>query len=100
MTPTLWTAFREFTGLPGNTRVTEIPSETLAMFFLSSHRRREDVVTEQEMAEKKKKEKSVTHRCLDCGHMWEGQPQTQPSSPAMGNISQYPAAVEEPEEEV
>lgn len=36
MTPTLWTAFREFIGLPGKTRVTEIPSEALAMFFLSS----------------------------------------------------------------
>lgn len=51
-------------------------------------------------SEKKKKEKSVTHRCLDCGHMWEGQEESQKSSPAMGNISQYPAAVEEPEEEV
>ena len=51
MTPTLWTAFREFIGMPGNARVTEIPSETLAMFFLSSHRRGEDVVTEQERAE-------------------------------------------------
>lgn len=51
MTPTLWTAFREFIGLPGKARVTEIPSETLAMFFLSSPRRGEDVVTEQERAE-------------------------------------------------
>lgn len=51
MTPTLWTAFREFVGLPGKARVTEIPSETLAMFFLSSHRRGETVITEQEMAE-------------------------------------------------
>ena len=41
MTPTLWTAFREFIGLPGKCRVTEIPSETLAMFFLSSPRRGE-----------------------------------------------------------
>ena len=51
MTPTLWTAFREFIGLPGKCRVTEIPSETLAMFFLSSPRRGESVVTEQERAE-------------------------------------------------
>lgn len=51
MTPTLWTAFREFIGLPGKARVTEIPSETLAMFFLSSPRRGESVVTEQERAE-------------------------------------------------
>ena len=51
MTPTLWTAFREFIGLPGKCRVTEIPSETLAMFFLSSPRRGEDVITEQERAE-------------------------------------------------
>lgn len=51
MTPALWTAFREFIGLPGKGRVTEIPSETLAMFFLSSPRRGEDVVTEQERAE-------------------------------------------------
>lgn len=28
------------------------------------------------------------------------QAETQTSSPAMGNISQYPAAIEEPEEEV
>jgi len=51
MTPTLWTALREFIGLPGQFRVTEIPSETLAMFFLSSPRRGESVVTEQELAE-------------------------------------------------
>ena len=51
MTPTLWTAFREFIGLPGKCRVTEIPSETLAMFFLSTPRRGESVVTEQERAE-------------------------------------------------
>ena len=51
MTPTLWTALREFIGLPGKCRVTEIPSETLAMFFLSSPRRGEDVVTDQERAE-------------------------------------------------
>ena len=51
MTPTLWTAFREFIGLPGKARVTEIPSETLAMFFLSSPRRGESVVMEQELAE-------------------------------------------------
>jgi hypothetical protein len=51
MTPTLWAAFREFIGLPGKARVTEIPSETLAMFFLSSPRRGEDVITEQERAE-------------------------------------------------
>lgn len=51
MTPTLWAAFREFIGLPGKARVTEIPSETLAMFFLSSPHRGEDVVTEQERAE-------------------------------------------------
>ena len=51
MTPTLWTAFREFIGLPGQCRVTEIPSETLAMFFLSSPHRGEDVVTGQELAE-------------------------------------------------
>ena len=51
MTPALWTAFREFIGLPGNTRVIEIPSEALAMFFLSSHRRGETVITEQEMAD-------------------------------------------------
>lgn len=52
MTPTLWTAFREFIGLPGKCLVTEIPSETLAMFFLSSPRRGEDdVISDQEMAE-------------------------------------------------
>ena len=51
MTPTLWTAFREFIGLPGKARVTEIPSETLAMFFLSSPRRGESVVADQERAE-------------------------------------------------
>ena len=51
MTPALWKAFREFIGLPGNTRVIEIPSEALAMFFLSQIRRGEDVVTEQERAE-------------------------------------------------
>ena len=34
-TPTLWSAFREFIGLPGQTRVTEVPSERMAMFFFS-----------------------------------------------------------------
>ena len=51
MTPTLWTAFREFIGLPGSCRVTEIPSDRLAMFFFSSPQRGEDVITEQERAE-------------------------------------------------
>ncbi|NCC06191.1 MAG: hypothetical protein EOM37_19595 [Proteobacteria bacterium] len=51
MTPTLWTAFREFIGLSGQCRVTEIPSETLAMFFLSSPWSGEDVIAEQEWAE-------------------------------------------------
>lgn len=23
-------------------------------------------------SEKKKEEKTITHRCLDCGHEWEG----------------------------
>lgn len=51
MTMQLWTVFRRMCGLPGKARVTEIPSETLAMFFLSSHRRGDDVITEQERAE-------------------------------------------------
>ena len=51
MTPTLWEQLLEIIGLPGKCRVTEIPSETLAMFFLSSPRRGETVVTEQELAE-------------------------------------------------
>ena len=51
MTPTLWEQLRELIGLPGKARVIEIPSETLAMFFLSSPRRGEDVITEQERAE-------------------------------------------------
>lgn len=50
-TPTLWSAFREFVGLPGKTRVSEIPNERLAMFFFSSPRRGESVITEQERAE-------------------------------------------------
>lgn len=36
MTPTLWERFREALGLPGKTRVTEIPSEALARFFFST----------------------------------------------------------------
>ena len=36
MTPTLWERFREALGLPGNTRVKEIPSEDLAKFFFSA----------------------------------------------------------------
>jgi hypothetical protein len=36
MTPTLWERFREALGLPGKTRVTEIPSEDLAKFFFST----------------------------------------------------------------
>lgn len=36
MTPTLWERFREALGLPGKTRVTEIPSEDLASFFFST----------------------------------------------------------------
>ena len=35
-TPTLWEAFREFLGMPGKARVTEIPSEDLARFFFST----------------------------------------------------------------
>lgn len=38
MTPTLWERFREAVGLPGKTRVTEIPSEDLAKFFFSTKR--------------------------------------------------------------
>lgn len=34
-TPTLWSAFREFIGMPGKTKVSEIPNERLAMFFFS-----------------------------------------------------------------
>ncbi len=36
MTPTLWERFREVIGLPGKTRVTEIPSDALARFFFSN----------------------------------------------------------------
>lgn len=36
MTPSLWERFREAIGLPGKTRVTEIPSEDLARFFFSA----------------------------------------------------------------
>ena len=50
-TPTKWARFRRVIGLPGKTRVTELTSDRLAMFFLSSPRRGEDVVTEQERAE-------------------------------------------------
>jgi len=49
-TPTLWESFREFVGLPGKTRVTEIPSYQLGMFYLSGARR-DDTITEQERAE-------------------------------------------------
>jgi hypothetical protein len=49
-TPTLWSAFREFVGLPGKTRVTEIPSYQLGMFFLSG-RQPDNTITEQERAE-------------------------------------------------
>jgi len=47
-----------------------------------------------------KEERSVTHRCTDCGHEWKGQEEICGSSPAVGNISQYPPATEQPEEEV
>lgn len=35
MTPTLWARFREALGLPGKTRIKEIPSEALARFFFT-----------------------------------------------------------------
>ena len=49
-TPTLWESFREFVGLPGKTRVTEIPSYQLGMFFLSG-RQQDNTISEQERAE-------------------------------------------------
>lgn len=36
MTPTLWEMLRESIGLPGKTRVKEIPSEVLAKFFFNN----------------------------------------------------------------
>lgn len=36
MTPTLWERFREALGLPGKTRIKEIPSEALARFFFAN----------------------------------------------------------------
>jgi hypothetical protein len=50
-TPTKWQQFRDIMGLPGKTRVYEIPSEVLAMYFFRSPQRGESVLTDQERAE-------------------------------------------------
>ena len=49
-TPTLWSAFREFIGMPGKTKVTEIPGYKLGMFFLSG-KQGDATISEQERAE-------------------------------------------------
>ena len=48
MTMQLWEQLREIIGLPGKSRVIEIPIEQLALFF---SRQREQIITETERAE-------------------------------------------------
>jgi hypothetical protein len=40
MTPSLWERFREVIGLPGKTRVIEIPNYKLARHFFSTERKK------------------------------------------------------------
>lgn len=48
MTPTLWQFVRELIGLPGKTRLTEIPSDTLALHFFTAKQKAGDCAPGQE----------------------------------------------------